>query len=186
MKNVTLMTVFNTIQWWYLIVAFFLGPPCTYLNSRTLYNNRVRYFTCGRTRSSSLRNSFHCAEIDGGHFLSWMTLSMWCACVVQRLAVAGWSHLLTAGWVVAMTAVTSRWSVATRHRTNGRCVVMATSGWRDRASEPRTSTARKVGIHHFDGSERGAHLCCAGFDALGGRKPQCAFAFACSATNHYQ
>jgi len=28
MKNLALMTVFNTIECWYLIVAYFFGPPC--------------------------------------------------------------------------------------------------------------------------------------------------------------
>ena len=30
MKNLALMTVFNTIQWWHLIVAYFLGPICIF------------------------------------------------------------------------------------------------------------------------------------------------------------
>jgi len=28
MRNVSAMAVHNTIQWWFLIVAYFFGPPC--------------------------------------------------------------------------------------------------------------------------------------------------------------
>jgi len=31
MKNVAAMTIFNTIKWWLLIVAYFFGPPCMYI-----------------------------------------------------------------------------------------------------------------------------------------------------------
>ena len=37
---------FNTISWWFLIVAYFFGPPCTYIEHKTLKtlkNLRIKF-----------------------------------------------------------------------------------------------------------------------------------------------
>ena len=39
LRNVAVLAIFNTIYWWFLIVAYFFGPPC-----RHRYENGVENF----------------------------------------------------------------------------------------------------------------------------------------------